>query len=160
MDKQIHYSGFWIRAVADFIDSLILDCVSGLFLLMLLGAVYWIKVLMQASASLAGISFFELFDPFVLQILFVVIRGGLSLVYYTYATFRFGTTLGKRPFRVYVVSQDSVNAVSFNQSMIRCLGYFVSYLPMGAGFLMAAFQPEKRALHDLIAGTVSIIKKE
>jgi uncharacterized RDD family membrane protein YckC len=48
--------------------------------------------------------------------------------------------------------------ISLKQSWIRCLSYTLSYLPMCAGFIMAAFQPEKRALHDLIAGTVSIVK--
>ena len=31
--------------------------------------------------------------------------------------------------------------------------------PLGAGFLMAALHPEKRALHDLIAGRFRFLKK-
>ena len=45
------------------------------------------------------------------------------------------------------------------QSVVRTVGYALSYAPLGAGFLMAAIHPEKRALHDLIAGTVSITKE-
>jgi uncharacterized RDD family membrane protein YckC len=49
--------------------------------------------------------------------------------------------------------------ISMKQSVIRSIGYAISYLPLAAGYLMAAFHPEKRALHDLLAGTVSISKE-
>ncbi|HKI85113.1 MAG TPA: RDD family protein, partial [Thermoanaerobaculia bacterium] len=35
----------------------------------------------------------------------------------------------------------------------RLVGYFVSGLIFGLGFLMIAFEASKRGLHDMIAGT-------
>jgi uncharacterized RDD family membrane protein YckC len=40
------------------------------------------------------------------------------------------------------------------------LGYTVSYLIIGCGFFMAAFHPQKKALHDLLAGTVSVVRNK
>ncbi|MGA7985503.1 MAG: RDD family protein [Burkholderiales bacterium] len=39
---------------------------------------------------------------------------------------------------------------------IRFLGYFVSIVPLGLGFLWIAFDRKKRGWHDLIAGTVVV----
>jgi uncharacterized RDD family membrane protein YckC len=150
------YAGFWIRWVADVIDSIFLDIVTCLVALMGLGIIYWFKVLFSSSQE--SVSFFEVLNPFVLQLILVAIRGGVSFVYFTWATYFFGTTLGKRPFRIYVVTYVGHEPVTLRQSVLRCFGYIASYLPLCAGFIMVLFHPEKRALHDWIAGTVSVIK--
>ena len=38
-------------------------------------------------------------------------------------------------------------------SVLRFIGYFVSLLPFGFGFVMAGLRADRRALHDLLAGT-------
>ncbi len=43
--------------------------------------------------------------------------------------------------------------VWIGSSFVRFVGYIISWIPLGLGFLMAAFQKQKLALHDLIAGT-------
>lgn len=160
MKKNVQYAGFWIRAVADFIDSILLDVVSGILWLMLLGMIYWIELLLGSPAVTKEISFFEVLNPVMLQVLFFSIRGGLTLSYFGWGTYRYGTSLGKQFFKIYVVQYESLKKVSLRQSVIRCFGYLLSYIPFGAGFLMVAFHPEKRALHDLISGTVSVIKSD
>lgn len=157
MKKEIHYAGFWVRAVADLLDSLLLDVASCLVLLMVLGGVYWAKVAISPLET-SRPSFFETVDPFFIQILVIGIRGVLSVVYFTWTTYVYGTTAGKRALKIYVVSASSFSPLTLRQSLIRCLSYLVSYLPLGTGFLMVAFHPQKRALHDLIAGTVSLVK--
>lgn len=158
-ESKAKYAGFWIRVIADFLDSTLLDVVSCLLELMILGAVYGVGVLIFSREKMGG-SFLDAFDPFFLQLSLVGIRGALSLFYFSWGTYRYGTTLGKRCFHIYVVSEAGHSPVNLKQSIIRCAAYLVSYLPFGTGFLMVAFQPEKRGLHDLIAGTVSVIKKK
>ena len=158
MSEEVRYAGFWRRAVADCIDSMILDGVAFLIIFMILGAIYWTYPTILGE-SLAGKNAIQAFGSLNVQIVMVIIRSILSLGYFTYATARFGTTLGKRPLNVYVVTADQHAPLSVKASFVRCLSYMVSYLPMGCGFLMVAFQPQKRALHDLIAGTVSIVKR-
>jgi uncharacterized RDD family membrane protein YckC len=146
------YAGFWIRLVADIIDTLILSVAAWFLELMLLGLVYFVGRYNKP--------FNDAFNPFFLQVFNGVLYLLLAIPYFVWGHYRYGTTLGKRPFRIYVVSHSNHLPISLFQSWMRCFGYLVSYLPFGVGFIMAAFQPEKRALHDLMAGTVSISKEK
>jgi uncharacterized RDD family membrane protein YckC len=150
--RERRYAGFWIRFVANLIDTIVLTVASWFLELMILGAVYWIGSRAKP--------FQDAFNPFMLQVFNGVLYLLLAFPYYTWGHYRYGTTLGKKPFKIYVVGMATFLPITGKQSVIRTLAYALSYLPFGAGFLMAAFQPEKRALHDLVAGTVSITKEQ
>ncbi|MGK5086733.1 RDD family protein [Bdellovibrionota bacterium FG-2] len=148
------FAGFWVRSFAEGIDSTALSLASWLVELALLGGFYWLaRVFGREQAA-----FMDSFNPLFLQVFNLGIYAILAVPYYVIGHERYGTTWGKRPFRVFVVDADSLGKITLKQSWIRCLAYGLSYLPFGAGFLMAAFHPEKRALHDLIAGTVSVVR--
>ena len=158
MSKQVRFAGFWVRLIADFIDSLILDIFTVLVILIGFGLVFWIRVLMhRASGSEGWLDLLSNSDSFLIQICLVGARGALTILYFSWGTFRYGTTLGKRFVRVSVVSRADLGPVTLKQSLIRCFSYPLSYLPLGAGFLMTLFNHEKLALHDRIAGTVSLV---
>ena len=146
------YAGFWIRFIANLIDTGLLTVASWFLELMILGVVYWVGSREK--------SFQDAFNPFMLQVFNGVLYVLLAFPYYSWGHYRYGTTLGKKPFRIYVVCMSNFLPITWKQSVIRTLAYTLSYLPFGAGFLMAAFQSEKRALHDLLAGTVSISKEK
>jgi uncharacterized RDD family membrane protein YckC len=146
--------------IADFIDSMVLDVTACLVGLMLLGMIYWGKVLGLLPQGGTEFTFFEALSSFWLQVFLVGVRGVLSLFYFGWGTYVFGTTLGKKPFGIYVVQASNHLPVTLRQSLIRFFAYIVSYLPLSAGFLMVGFHPEKRGLHDLIAGTVSVIRSK
>jgi uncharacterized RDD family membrane protein YckC len=55
-------------------------------------------------------------------------------------------------FQVRVVSREG-GPLSFGQAALRHLGSWLSAVILGIGYLVAAFRADKRALHDLIAGT-------
>ncbi|MGZ3687441.1 MAG: RDD family protein [Bdellovibrionota bacterium] len=152
------YAGFWIRLVAHLIDSTLLDVLALLLTLMSYGVFYWIQILAHSSGSQGG--FFELVNGFWFQVLMVSFGVALSIPYYIWGQAHYGTTIGKYPFRIHVVDMKTGRKMSLKQSTIRAVSYILSYLPFCAGFLMAGFQPEKRALHDLIAGTVSVIQSK
>ena len=82
----------------------------------------------------------------------------ITTPYYVVGQHKYGTTIGKRMLNVYIVSAADKQRITLKQSVVRYSSYLVSYLPFCAGYIMAAFHPEKRALHDLIAGTVAIVK--
>jgi uncharacterized RDD family membrane protein YckC len=63
-----------------------------------------------------------------------------------------GQTLGKMALQIRVVSMAG-GPLSFGQSVGRYLATFLSALILGIGFIMAGVRPDKRALHDLLAGT-------
>ena len=67
-----------------------------------------------------------------------------------------GQTIGKMIAGTKVASAASTEGagrVSFGTAMVRAAMCFVSVLPAGAGFLMALFRADGRALHDAVADT-------
>jgi uncharacterized RDD family membrane protein YckC len=64
-----------------------------------------------------------------------------------------GTTPGKRLLGLYVCTMDGQAGIGLLRSLVRYLGYLLSCLTFGIGFLMIAFTASKRGLHDLLAGT-------
>jgi RDD family len=64
-------------------------------------------------------------------------------------------TVGKRLFGLVVTDADG-RPISFGHAVLRLLAKVLSALPLGAGFLMIAFNSRKRGLHDLLAGTLVV----
>jgi uncharacterized RDD family membrane protein YckC len=76
-------------------------------------------------------------------------------VYFVFLLAWRGQTVGKMAVRIKVVRRDG-GRVGLGQAFLRWLGYPASALPLGLGFLMALFNGERRALHDLLAGTAVV----
>src|SRR5689334_22664419 len=142
MEKNPHFAGFWIRLVAHVIDSIVLHIGTVFLDFIFLGGVFWFQILVNHRES-SSLSFFDLFDPLALQVLSVGVRSILGILYFTYLTWRFGTTAGKRLFGISVVSAKDLSAVSFKQALFRSLGYFISAIPLGLGYIMAGFDSKK-----------------
>ena len=64
-----------------------------------------------------------------------------------------GTTPGKRVVGLYLHGEDGQTGIGFLRAFIRMVGYLLSSLPLGAGFLMILFTKDHRGLHDRIART-------
>jgi uncharacterized RDD family membrane protein YckC len=63
-----------------------------------------------------------------------------------------GQTIGKSLVGIRVVALDGA-LLTVGPALLRYLAGFLSAIPLGLGFLMAALRRDKRALHDLIAGS-------
>jgi uncharacterized RDD family membrane protein YckC len=136
----MNYAGFWIRFGAHIMDFVLLNLVE-------LGLEYAISLPLGISS-------------FAQQIVGVILSVALSYAYYVEIPQRRGTTFGKQVLGIYVVDQNTGELFSRKQAIIRLCGYIVSYALIGCGFLMAAFNPRKQGLHDVLAGTVSIRLKK
>lgn len=67
-----------------------------------------------------------------------------------------GQTLGKWATGLRIEQRDG-EPVNFVRAFVRhTIGYAISLLTLGLGFLIAIFDPEGRALHDRIAGTIVV----
>ncbi len=67
-----------------------------------------------------------------------------------------GQTIGKMFTGIRIVRNDG-KAVSFTGVLLRnIVGYFLSIITLGLGFVLALFNIKGRALHDFIAGTVVV----
>jgi len=74
-------------------------------------------------------------------------------IYAVVMTVYFGGTIGKRIMNLKVVKTDG-SAPDLNTYVMRyIIGYPVSSLIIGLGFIWAIFDPQKQGWHDKIAGT-------
>jgi uncharacterized RDD family membrane protein YckC len=68
-----------------------------------------------------------------------------------------GQSVGKAILGLRVVRHDprhrTTTKLSLPRSLLRAAGYWLSAMPLGLGFLWAAFDEEHRTLHDRLAGT-------
>ncbi len=139
--NNLRYAGFWRRAVALWIDSAILNAVASVFLMGYLGAL--------------GVSVTDVGGT-TMQLMGVGAYACFAFPYYTIAHYRWGFTLGKRLMRVRVVDARTGVALSAAQSIGRTLATILSYLFFGIGYLMAAWDPQKRSLHDRLCSTICV----
>jgi uncharacterized RDD family membrane protein YckC len=81
------------------------------------------------------------------------------ILYFGLATyFGNGKTLGKKIFRIRVVSLTHPKMTLF-QSIERSLGYGASFLEGGFGFVQFFINPNRRTVHDRIAETIVVDEK-
>ena len=123
-------AGFWIRAAAWLLDAAAVALVSALLSLPFGGPRSPRGSLVASAAA------------FVLGLLVPLV--GWSL---------WGTTPGKRALGLVVVGPGDRRGLPVGRAVLRLVGYFLSALPFGAGFWIAGISPEKRTLHDHLAGT-------
>jgi uncharacterized RDD family membrane protein YckC len=71
-----------------------------------------------------------------------------------------GTSPGKRVVRLRIVDADSGEPMSVTQSVLRTIGYLLTFAICGAGFLWVFFNPRRQALHDRIANTIVVVAED
>jgi len=128
-------AGFWIRVVAAVIDFAVL-------------------ILVDVSLGLAARRVWGpgVRDSMALQFtifLFTLIFAGLYVTLLHAAT---GQTVGKAMVGARVVLVNG-RSLPLGTAFLRFFAYAFSCLPLGFGFVMAGLRRDKRALHDLVAGT-------
>lgn len=126
---EMNYGGFWIRMLAAVLDSLVLQAVFIGF-----------------NAAM-GIHFFD--PPFVVSVFQTII----ALAYYIILTVMYGQTLGKMATGIKVVQQDD-RSNGWGRIIVReTIGKFISAIILCIGFIIIAFDREKRGLHDHLCNT-------
>jgi uncharacterized RDD family membrane protein YckC len=144
-----HYAGFWIRFVAKLIDGIILG-VAGLIL--------FIPVLLMFGGGAAlgrrGFGDGAMFGPAMVGVLGVsrLIWLALSTFYEVYFLSAHGATPGKMALGLKVIRADG-GPISPMLAVARHFAEWVSAIIFMIGYIMAGFDPEKRALHDRICET-------
>lgn len=71
---------------------------------------------------------------------------------------KWSSTPGKMLLRLRIVDAESEMPISDRQIVLRILGYFVSTLPLFAGFFWISLDKRRQGWHDKIAGTVVILQ--
>jgi uncharacterized RDD family membrane protein YckC len=139
MGGAMVYAGFWIRFGAKLIDGVILGVV-----IMAPATIFLILAIRSGRLNPQ--------EQLGIQIL---VQFGFYAINFAYTTFflgKFGATPGKMACSLKVVTADGA-PISYARAMGRALSELVSGLVCYIGYIIAAFDREKRALHDHIANT-------
>ncbi|MDH3209523.1 MAG: RDD family protein [Burkholderiaceae bacterium] len=139
----IEYAGFWVRVGASLIDTVLVVCLIAPLLIAIDG---WSYFEATEAALTAGVTDFLLswVAPAVAVITFWLYKQA---------------TPGKMVLSAKVVDAKTGNTMTVGQSIGRYLGYIVSTIPFGLGFIWVAFDAKKQGWHDKLAGTVVIRSK-
>ncbi len=136
-----HYAGCVSRFVAFVVDS---GTTTGIFMLALASASF-------AASILVG----HPIDWSKGDIGVAVAFAAWQFVYYAYSWAANGKTFGMALLGVRVVSRDGADAGP-RRAVVRTLALPLSFLLCGLGFAGILFGRERRALHDVIAGTAVV----
>ncbi len=131
---NLRYAGFWIRVVGYFLDFIVLFILS-LGVGLVLG-------LAMAGGEENGVA----------EILSMIIQLGIGAGYATFFHGKYGATLGKMALGLKVVMPDG-SPIGYGRAFGRFLAEILSGLILGIGYVIAAFDSEKRTLHDHICNT-------
>lgn len=127
------FAGFWRRFAAWLLDCIILYFASLLILIAL-----------SAVAPRAPDAFYAL----------ALI--GITLLYFAgcHSSSRQATP-GKKALGI-KVTDGSGRRIDFKRAVVRYFATWLSAIPLLLGFAMSAFTARKRALHDIVAGTLVV----
>lgn len=138
---QGHYAGFASRSAAFLVDLIVL---TGLFILILAAINFGASVLTGKSINLNREQTWVIVGYAVWAFIYFAHFWGLN-----------GRTAGGALFGVQVLTTDGAD-VSGRRAILRTLALPLSFLILFAGFLGILVGNRRRALHDVIAGTVVI----
>lgn len=131
------YGGFWIRFAAVLIDGILLWIVNFAIQLVT-GTRITNPTDLALVMSRIGLNF--------------LISISISLLYESFFLVQYGATPGKMALKLKVITPDG-GGLSWGRAIGRYFAKMLSSITLLIGYIMAGFDPEKRALHDYIAGT-------
>lgn len=136
---EVTYAGFWVRFGAVILDTIIIYIIA-----LAGGAVVGLLFSAVGSRSLIGV------------IGMIVGIVGAVLYFALMESGERGATLGKRAFKLRVVTAESHERISFWRAFGRYFARFISMIVLYIGYLMQPFTQRKQALHDMICGTAVV----
>ena len=134
----LQYGGFWRRVGASIIDSILILLVTSPVLYAFYGDSFYTEQSMLRGPA-----------DFVISYLFPAVA---SITFWVYKS----ATPGKMVFGLKIVDAETAGPCSTGQLIDRYLGYYVSILVIGLGFIWVAFDKRKQGWHDKLAGTMVI----
>ena len=137
LDQGFKYGGFWIRVGAKIIDGIVLSAIQ-LQMLLLLG-------LSMGSSSEQSAAVVSVLISNLLSV-------GLQVAYTVFFLGKFAATPGKMVCGLKVV-RPTGERITYLRALGRWFAEILSSLIFLIGYIMAAFDAEKRTLHDRICDT-------
>lgn len=139
-EQKVEYAGFWVRALAAIIDSILIILITFPILVYIYG---WEYFDFEQTGWVAG--------PAEIVISWILPSIATIIFWLTKQA-----TPGKMAVGVKVVDAITGNTMSVGQAVGRNLAYVASLFPCGLGFIWIAFDVKKQGWHDKLAGTVAV----
>ncbi|MEY2881811.1 MAG: hypothetical protein RLZZ15_4191 [Verrucomicrobiota bacterium] len=134
------YGSFLQRFCASFLDGLIVGLANFLVGLVV-GATMGASGMLKSSAG-----------PILLQVIVQTLGLALGISYHIYFIRKHDATPGKMALGLKLLRSDG-SKLSVGRIIGRYFSHFLSAIILGIGYIMAAFDPERRALHDRVCDT-------
>jgi len=134
------YAGFWLRAVAYLIDTVLISVTLGLAASFYPGAFF--KFPDAAATSLASL-------PQLTSLAFGITIPVVWLYYAFFEASVWQATPGKRLLKLYV-SDLNGRPITFARATMRYFAKVISGLTFLVGYFLAGFTEKKQALHDIL----------
>lgn len=137
-EAELQFAGFWSRFGATVLDGIVLMVVSYL--------------LFDPIRKILGVEYqwFSVVD---------LLEMGFGFLYYVVFTAVYSQTLGKMVLGIVVIAQDRKPLTWSTVIFREVLGKLLSSIPIFIGYIVAAFDPQKRAWHDRMAKTYVVKRK-
>ncbi|WP_188456978.1 RDD family protein [Virgibacillus oceani] len=134
-----HYkpAGFWIRFLANLVDGVFTFILAVIISFLIQDASLFEKYTSVESSPSEDIA------NLIYGVIFVIIFTGS----------KFRGSPGKMVCKIQVLDKNMMAQISLLKSLGRAFAYILSALPLMIGFMMAGWNEEKKALHDIICGT-------
>lgn len=154
-ETRYEYVGFRARVLASLVDTVLLCLLVWPLLTLIYGSGYWSEYFAPLAAVLGG-------SPDVLAPApgrgpadFVVsyLLPAAAIIAFWIAR---QATPGKMLIGARIVDARTGGPLTRGQAVVRYLGYYVSLLGLGLGFLWVAWDRRKQGWHDKLAGTVVV----
>lgn len=140
---ELRWAGFWIRFAASLVDGFILIPVS-------------LGVQLLTGQSFSQIVGLETKTP-LMYVISYVLSFATGVAYEAGMIGRYGATVGKMACGIKVVLPDG-GKVSYLRAFGRYFAKLLNMLTIYIGYIMAAFDGQKRGLHDRICNTRVVYK--
>jgi uncharacterized RDD family membrane protein YckC len=144
--KSREYAGFWIRFLAKLLDGIVLYIVILPISFLILGSAAF-----TASEEIPSGAYV------LLNIIALLFQLSASAAYEVWFLVKKGATPGKMVIGARVITADG-RGLSVGRAVGRHFAVYLSSLTFFVGFIMAAFDEQKRALHDRICDTRVVTK--
>lgn len=135
---DFEYGGFWVRFCAKFLDGIITYIAS-----MIVTVPFGVLSGMVSGSDGATILF---------ALVYMLLSFAIPISYSVFFLGKFGATPGKMALGLKVVRSDG-DKITYLRAFGRYFAELLSGFIFAIGYIMAAFDSEKRALHDHICDT-------
>lgn len=138
---QLDFAGFWIRFAARLVDGLLLFVVNLIFY----APMIFMSIGQEQGEEPSGAFIAVTCVSYLLAFAF-------GVAYEVYFLGKSGATPGKKACNIRVVMADG-GPLTYGRATGRYFAQMLSGMTLGIGYIIAAFDDEKRSLHDHICGT-------